>query len=147
MADITYYVSDYIADNYHTYTADAGLSLSGYLVEGYFENDYLQTAGGRFTLSAPLTRQAYTSASASLSSQFTVTASGGKLQLATVAITSAFTVSTTARKTATGQLAVTTRITIITWLKTRPPGINFPNITRSKRFNLTSKFRRTHRRV
>lgn len=114
MADITYYVSDYIADNYHTYTADAGLSLSGYLVEGYFENDYLQTAGGRFTLSATLTRQAYTSASASLSSQFTVTASGGKLQLATASITSAFTVSTTARKTATGQLAVTTRVTMAT---------------------------------
>jgi len=95
VADIVYYVSGYVADNYYTYTADAGVILGDYFTEGYFVDGYFISTGSYATLycNAISFSIRYVNASASISSAFTQSVTAGSIKSATASMSSAFTQS------------------------------------------------------
>lgn len=73
MADINYYVDDYIEQGYYVYTADAVIGLGDYLVEDYLTDDYFQRTGVYATLTAELVRATYIQGEAAFTAAFTQT--------------------------------------------------------------------------
>ena len=94
MADITYYVSDYIADNYHTYTADASADFTPYIDSQYIDSDFFENKGSVFTLTGSLTKIIYKLFVSDMTSSSTIGCIGSVLKSASVTLSSSFTQST-----------------------------------------------------
>lgn len=118
MADLYYYETGYIDQNYFGYVADAVIEISPYIVEGYLEDGYYTdysslsslvcdaeiltgvtveasgTWSSAASVSATVTRIQY--GQGSLASAVTASATAGRIQQAQAAFTSAFTPTLTA---------------------------------------------------
>lgn len=98
MADINYYVDDYIEQGYYVYTADAVIGLGDYFVENYLADGYYQRTGTYFSLTAELVRATYIEGAATLASAFTQSTDIIRLRGFDVAMTSTSTMSATVAK-------------------------------------------------
>lgn len=98
MADIHYYVDDYIEQGYYVYTAEAAIGLGDYLEENYLAVDYFQRTGTYFTLTADLVRATYIEGQANLSCAFTQTIDTQRFRGFDVALVSTATMSAGVQK-------------------------------------------------
>ena len=116
MADLYYYEEGYIDVRYHVYVADAEIALGPYIEENYIDAHYYDDYSGVASLTCELTlRPGETvSATGTWTSEFTHTATVGRLQSATANFTSAFspTLTVDAFKNHTAIIESTTTFTV-----------------------------------
>lgn len=127
MADINYYVDDYIAAGYYVKTVDAEVVCGDYIDPNYLVTDYFTRSGSFATLTCEITRVRYITFSADFASAFTqatesqktarssitlssianVSAQAMKLRQLSTALESAFTQTTSSSRTARAQASWT----------------------------------------
>lgn len=93
MADIQYYVDDYIEQGYYVYTAEAVIGLGDYLVEDYLVDGYYERTGTYFSLTAELVRATYIEGAATFSCAFTQSSDSLRIRGFAVTMTSASTIT------------------------------------------------------